>query len=125
MPAASAPPCSAAVPRTAALICVLLSLGGCGASTPPGKRAIGPATSQIRCVNEASGAAWTVALDRAHGLADGQPATYGGRTVTWGQPMQGAAFALDEMTGVLTVSRGSSTGGWVSTFACAAAAGRA
>ena len=124
MPAASALPCSAAVRRTAALTCVLLALGGCGAATPASKWAIAPATSQIRCVNEASGAAWTLALDRAHALAEGQPATFGGQTVTWGQPMQGAAFALDEATGVLTVSRGSSTGGWVSTFACVAAPGR-
>jgi hypothetical protein len=112
---------SAAVQKTAALAFGALALSACSqAQVPPSRWAIGPQAAGIHCVNQSSGAAWDIAFDRAHGLADGQPATFGPQKLTWGRPAQGVAYELDRASGVLTANRGSSTGGWVSTFTCAA-----
>ena len=75
----------------------------------------------MRCVNTASGAVWTIPLDAERSLADGRPATFGPTRVDWSGRADGSVFDLDLGRGTLTVTRGSSTGGWVSTFACAAA----
>lgn len=75
----------------------------------------------MRCVNTASGAIWAIALDEGRSLADGHSATFGPGRVDWSGDADGSVFDLDLVHGTLTVTRGSSTGGWVSTFACAAA----
>src|ERR1700677_3494383 len=113
---------SAAVRPTAALSFVvlgLMSLGlaACGDSgAAKGPRLIGPDVAQIRCLNSSSGAPWLIVLDRPHGLADGQPASFSDAHVHSTTPSR--ATDLDTASGVLTVNRGSSTGGWVSTFDC-------
>ncbi|HEY1752045.1 MAG TPA: hypothetical protein VGG29_12325, partial [Caulobacteraceae bacterium] len=95
------------------------ALGACGEAPPAGgKLKIAPDTAQLRCVNQSSGAPWMIALDQPRGLADGKPATFGPRRVHW--TSTGVSSDLDLASGVLTISRGSSTGGWVSTFTCAA-----
>jgi hypothetical protein len=111
----------AAVRKTAALAFVAAALTACSrAQIPPDRWAIGPQAAAVRCVNQSSGAAWDIAFDKAHGLADGQPATFGPQKITWGRRDRGVAYELDRASGVLVANRGSSTGGWVSTFTCAA-----
>ena len=112
---------AAAVRKTAALAFATLTLAACGQpQVPPDRWAIGPQAAAIRCVNQSSGAAWDIAFDKTHGLADGQPATFGAQKITWGHPDRGAVYELDRASGTLVANRGSSTGGWVSTFTCAA-----
>ena len=77
----------------------------------------------MRCVS-ADGGGWTLTLDAARSLADGQPASFGPRSVTWRDPRDGGAYALDLAAGALTVTRASSTGGYQVFFACRPTAAR-
>jgi hypothetical protein len=96
-----------------------LALAGCGRAPPPlAKWVIGADATHIRCVNLASGASWTIAFDPAGRLADGQPASFGDRRIAWRDLKQGSVFELDRASGALVVTRASSTGGYVSTYAC-------
>lgn len=104
---------------TCALTCAL-ACAACGAVDPREAARISPTAAQVRCVNTASGATWTIPLDAAHSLADHRPATFGPARVDWSGRADGSIFDLDLARGRLTVTRGSSTGGWVATFACAA-----
>jgi len=104
-----------------AALVLCLAAGGCGQDGPAsGKAVISAAPTLIRCVNTVSGAGWTLALDGARGVADGRPARFGPRWVNWNDAAGSSTFALDRNSGALTVTRGSSTGGWVATFACRA-----
>jgi len=107
---------SAVARKAAALSFVVLTLAACDAAAPA-KWALAPDTANIHCLNIYNGAPWDIALDRAHGRADGQAANFGPRHVHW--TATGASYDLDVATGALIVARGSSTGGWVSNFTCA------
>jgi hypothetical protein len=105
---------------TCALTCAL-ALASCGAGDPPpGALRIPPNAAQVRCVNTTSGATWTIPLDAAQSLANHRPARFGQARVDWGGGADGSVFDLDLAHGLLTVTRGSSTGGWVAKFACKA-----
>jgi hypothetical protein len=96
-----------------------MTLAACGdPPVPQSQWVVAPAAAAIRCVNTVSGAAWIIPLDPARGLADGQPASFGARHLAWGRQGEGAVFDLDRATGAFTVTRGSSTGGYVATYAC-------
>jgi hypothetical protein len=82
---------------------------------------IGAAATRIQCVNIASRATWSIALDAPRRLADGQTASFRGRRTSWRNTSDGSAFDLDRATGALVVTRASSTGGYVSSYVCAAA----
>ena len=70
-----------------------------------------------RCLNAASGAGWTLLLDPAAGTVNGHKARFGKRHVRWTEA-NGATDDLVRGRGVLTVTRGSSTGGWVQVVRC-------
>jgi len=117
-------PAEAASLSASAFLCLTicgLACAGCGVGDPPpGAMRIPPTAPQVRCVNTASRATWTIPLDAAHSLANRRPATFGQARVDWGGGADGSVFNLDLARGVLTVTRGSSTGGWVATFVCRA-----
>ncbi|MGC8477806.1 MAG: hypothetical protein ACP5NP_15760 [Acetobacteraceae bacterium] len=69
------------------------------------------------CLNAASGAGWTLRLDSAAGTVNGHKARFGANHVYWTEA-NGAAADLVRGRGVLTVTRGSSTGGWVQVVRC-------
>jgi hypothetical protein len=79
---------------------------------------VAPAATQVRCANTTSGTAWTIALDRPHSLAAGHAASFAERKLSWSDLATGTVYDLDRATGVFTVTRGSSTGGYVSVYAC-------
>jgi len=104
-------------------ICALLALvlAGCGARQP--SRSVLPAgTSDVRCVNLASGAAWTIHLDDAGKRADGQPARMPAGRIDWRSASDAGLYELDRLSGRLTVTRASSTGGYIIIYRCAATA---
>lgn len=70
-----------------------------------------------RCLNAASGAGWTLRLDPAAGTVNGRKARFGRRHVRWTEA-NGAIADLVRGRGVLTLTRGSSTGGWVQAVRC-------
>ena len=70
-----------------------------------------------RCLNAASGAGWTLRLDPAAGTVNGRKARFGQRHVRWTEA-NGAIADLVRGRGVLTLTRGSSTGGWVQVVRC-------
>ena len=116
-------PAEAESEAASAFLCLTccLACAGCGAGDPPsGAVRIPPTAAQVRCVNTVSGAAWAIPLDAAHSLANHRQATFGRARVDWGGGADGSVFDLDLARGVLTVTRGSSTGGWVAKFACRA-----
>jgi hypothetical protein len=102
-----------------ALILALLALAACS-NPDPGPAALLPGTASARCVNPASGAAWTLTLDAAHGLADGHPAKFDSDRIRWTDPADGAAYELAPKTGDLTITRASSTGGYILSARCRA-----
>lgn len=65
------------------------------------------------CANPSSGAVWRVTVDDAHRRVDSFPANISSRRAVWTDSSRGGAYRLDFLTGVLTVSRASSTGGWI------------
>ena len=98
-----------------------VALSGCGSGdAAPAAPRISPTATQVRCVNTVSGATWTLPLDAVHSLADGRPARFGPARVDWSGGADGSVFDLDLARGELTVTRGSSTGGWIAKFACGA-----
>ncbi len=99
----------------------MLLVAACGADAPPAHPAVPPGAAAVRCVG-ADARAWTLTLNAARGLADGQPASFGPRRVAWRNLGDGGAYALDLATGALTVTRASSTGGYQVFFACRPAA---
>jgi hypothetical protein len=113
-------PAEAASLSASAFLCLALALTSCGAGDPPGAARVSPTAPLVRCLNIVSGATWTIPLDAAHSLANHRPARFGQTRVDWGGGADGSVFDLDLAHGVLTVTRGSSTGGWVAKFACKA-----
>lgn len=97
------------------LAATLAALAACS-DPDPGPAAIPPGTLSARCVNPSSGAAWTLALDATRGLADGHPARFEPRHIRW--TTDGAAYELAPSTGDLTITRASSTGGYILTARC-------
>jgi hypothetical protein len=98
-----------------------LLVTACGAEAPPAHPAIPANAATVRCIS-ADARSWTLALDPARKLADGQPASFGPRRVDWRNASDGGAYELDLATGALTVTRASSTGGYQVAFACRPAA---
>jgi hypothetical protein len=120
--AASPRPFSASgVGATLTRLAVVLALTGCGRGEPTGKLVIGSGATLIRCVNLASGASWTIDLDAARQMADGQRAEFGLSTVHWRDPVNTGDYELDRVSGKLTVIRASSTGGYTLFYACSVA----
>ena len=70
-----------------------------------------------RCLNAVSGAGWTLLLNPAAGTVNGHKARFGADHVYWTEA-NGSAADLVRGRGVLTVTRGSSTGGWVQVVRC-------
>jgi hypothetical protein len=99
----------------------LLALAACSGSADPPARAIVAGVGPITCVNAASGARSAILLDETHRLAGGQPAAFTGGSVSWRDPA-GGGYELDRASGVLTITRASSTGGYQTLYACAPAA---
>jgi len=64
------------------------------------------------CTNPASGASWRVQVDYARSLVDSFPATITPHHITWRDTSGGARFDLDLVSGELTVTTASSTGGY-------------
>ena len=73
----------------------------------------------MRCVNTVSGYVWTVAIPTRR-LAGGRPATLTPARLGWRDAADGSLYDLDRVSGTFTVTRGSSTGGYVSTYRCRA-----
>ena len=107
---------AAAVALAAALAALLAACG----DPDPGPAAVPPGTARARCVNPSSGAAWTLALDAVRGLADGHPARFDRRRIRWSAPADGASYELIPASGELTITRASSTGGYILTARCRA-----
>ena len=98
-----------------------LAMAGCNEGPAAAEAApISPNATHVRCVNTVSGAGWTLALDHAHGLADGRPARFDAHRAVWTDAARTSVYDLDLQHGALTITRGSSTGGWVAAFACRA-----
>jgi len=97
-----------------------LALLGCGGRTD-GRLAVPAGAPTILCVNPASGASWTVALNEAGQQADGHAARFGVREISWSNPSDGGAYELDRASGALEITRASSTGGYVTFDRCKAA----
>jgi hypothetical protein len=105
------------------LSCALaaFTLANCGAREPQ-VRVVPAGTAGVRCVNLSSGTAWAIPLDHARKLADGQPARMDSGQVDWRDPSDAGLYHLDLVSGALTVTRASSTGGYISVFRCTAIA---
>ncbi|HEV2366047.1 MAG TPA: hypothetical protein VGS12_17825 [Caulobacteraceae bacterium] len=92
--------------------CLAAMLGAAACHRAAGQN-IGPADATgIACVNPASGFAWTFKLDPASHSVDGSPASFGGDRIAWADE-SGAAFEFKPDSGDLTVTRASSTGGYI------------
>jgi hypothetical protein len=105
--------------RSSSCALLALVLASCGGA-PPLRDAAPPGATEVRCVNATSGTAWSLRLDDARKLADGQPARMGASRVDWRDPSGQARYHLDRRSGALTVTRASSTGGYMIVYRCAA-----
>jgi hypothetical protein len=99
------------------------SLAGCGPVGPAARARIGAGVRKVVCVNRASGAAWTVSLDETRRIADGQTARFSEAKIAWRNPADGGNYELDRRSGALSVTRASSTGGYMIFFDCAPPSG--
>lgn len=98
-----------------------LALSACG-GPPPGHPAIAANARRLTCVNPASGASWSVQLDPVRRLADGHPADIETGRISWSDPADNAGYELETGSGRLTVTRASSTGGYMVLDRCSAVA---
>ena len=96
--------------------CIVLAL------TPVAKSAeFGPAgTITFRCTNPSSSANWNIEIDFDHHVADSYPAKISDREIAWHNNDDAGNYSLDPTTGRLTVSRASSTGGYMIFNVCVA-----
>ncbi len=95
--------------RLGALVAAV-AIGGLATSARPGP-AIAAATA-FRCINQESGARWTLHVDFDHGTVDGYPASVGPREISWHDTQDQSFYSLDRATGDLKMVRASSLGGW-------------
>jgi hypothetical protein len=70
----------------------------------------------FRCANTASHVNWTLKVDDAQHTADGFPAEITPARISWRQ--KGAYYDLNRVTGELTFSTASSTGGFTLFHKC-------
>jgi hypothetical protein len=108
------------IARIAGLALGAAALAACDAA-PPSRLAVPPGAARANCVNAISGFRWTVRLDPAARTVDGWPARFGAARISWRDGADGAGYDLDRGTGVLTVTRASSTGGVVNVDSCRSA----
>ena len=92
-------------------------LAGCG-QHGPGQLAIPPGVARIDCFNPVSGYAWSLRLDSRSRRVDGLPAVFEAGSITW--RADGGGYGLDRATGILTITRASSTGGYSAVDRCRA-----
>jgi hypothetical protein len=97
---------------------IALALQGCG--TDRGKIQVPPGAKHAQCVNPASGAHWVLSIDEARRIVDGWPARIDPRTLAWRNRIDGGRYELDRASGVLSVTRASSTGGYITFDHCSA-----
>jgi hypothetical protein len=71
-----------------------------------------------RCVNSASGAAWTLTVNDANRTADGFPADISSSQIAWRDTTSGGRYQLDRASGELTFSNASSMGGYMLFHRC-------
>jgi hypothetical protein len=98
------------------LFAATVMLAGALAASP----AVPAAALDIRCVNAASGASWTVSVDDQKRTVDGAPATITADRINWRDPSSGGLYDLDRKSGALTFTNPSSTGGYMLFHRCEA-----
>jgi hypothetical protein len=103
----------------ALLTAATLALAGCD-GRPKGPLAVPQGSALALCVNAASGASWVIRIDEAHARADGLPARIDARRIAWSNPADIGDYELERASGELSITRPSSTGGYVMTYRCAA-----
>jgi hypothetical protein len=86
----------------------LLALGA-GVSAVAGEAQHGE--KAMICTNLASGSNWQIKVDYDHSTVDAHPASIGDAQISW-HTADGEYYALDRMSGNLTVTVASSTGGY-------------
>jgi|HubBroStandDraft_3_1064219.scaffolds.fasta_scaffold96981_2 hypothetical protein len=101
--------------------CVLaaVALAGCG-QHGAGQLAIPPGVARIDCLNPVSGYAWSLRLDSRSRRVDGSPAVFEAGSITWRDVSDSGGYSLDRATGMLTITRASSTGGYSAVDRCSA-----
>lgn len=95
----------------------LATLTAC--APPPANWAVAADATLVHCLNPASGARWDLTIDRVRGLADGRAAHITDREVAWTGADAQTRWALDRTNGSLTMTRPSSTGGYINFDRCA------
>jgi hypothetical protein len=78
-------------------------------------------TVTYRCTNPASQVNWDIEIDLDRHVADSYPASINDRQISWHNTDDAGNYHLDRATGSLTVTRASSTGGYIIFDTCAAA----
>jgi hypothetical protein len=106
--------------KHAVLPLAALALCACG-SRPAGPAAVPAGAGLVRCVNPASKAAWTIRIDEPRARADGWPARINAGRIAWANAADGGAYELKRGSGELSVTRPSSTGGYIMLYNCRSA----
>lgn len=76
------------------------------------------AAATFHCVNPNGGAAWDLTVDEARQRVDLYEAQITAATIAWHDAKDGGNYSLDRMTGALTGTWASSTGGYFMHYTC-------
>jgi hypothetical protein len=90
------------------------------APQPSGPLAVAPGSAKALCINSVNGASWRIAIDEIHRRADGLPARFDADRIAWRNPADTGEYELKRATGELTITRPSSTGGYIMSYRCKA-----
>jgi hypothetical protein len=66
----------------------------------------------LTCTNPVSGTSWQIAIDYRKATVDSNPAEITRAEISWFDPRDGGHYTLDRLSGALTASVASSTGGF-------------
>jgi hypothetical protein len=95
------------------LAAIALGLTSLFLSFGDSEAAIQPRRATISCTNTSSGARWRVKIDYDKATVDTNHAQISATEITWHDAADGANYALERKSGVLTMSNASSTGGYL------------